>query len=330
MLRYFQSAYFTRTLLLVLLAALLWLPAFLLQAEPPQVSGSSGPLYQLFLFLIGSNIFIQLLITFLITIATAFLLNQLATTFGFSARISQLAMLMYILLSSALSTFTVLSPLVVVNFLLLFVLRSLFKLSETNKHIPLIFNAALITGITALIYLPAAFMLLIIWLSFIIFRIVKWRFFLVSIVGFTIPILYTFTWYFWFDQSKEAYNLFTSLWVIHLPDILSYSIFDLILGGILLVYIFIVVIRTINSLMERNINIRQILAVTLNYLVLTFLLFVLYSSSQVASLMMSIPAALIMASALTGVKKTKWYEWSLRLILLLFIANHYISLLNAA
>lgn len=329
MLRYYQSAYFIRTLLLVFLAAFFWLPSFILQSAP-QTSGSLGPLYQLFLFLVGSNVYIQLAIAFAITIATAFLLNQLATAFGFSARISQLAMLMYVLLSSALSIYTVLSPVILVNFLLLFVLRSLFKLSETNKHLPLIFNAALIASIATLIYMPAAFLLLIIWLSFIIFRIVKWRFLLVSIVGFIIPLLYTYTWYFWFGQSSEAFDLLTSLWVIHLPEILSYSIFDMILGGILLFFIFIVVVQTINSLMERNINIRQMLVVTINYLALTFLLFIIYSSFNVASLMMSIPASLILASALARVKKTRWYEWALRTVLLLIVANHYINLFYAA
>lgn len=329
MLRYYQSAYFTRTLLLVLLAALLWLPAFLLQSET-RISGDSGPLFQLFLFLIGDNVFVHLSAAFLITIATAFLLNQLATEFGFSARISQLAMLMYVLLSSALTIYTALSPLILVNFLLLFMLQSLFKLSETSKAIPIVFNAALITGITALIYLPATFLLLIIWLSFIIFRIVKWRFLLVSIVGFTIPLLYAFVWYFWFDQSSEAYTLLTSLWRFQLPDLLTYALIDMILGIVFLVFILIVVVQTINSLMERNINIRQMLAVTINLLVLAFLLFVLFSKSNAASLLMCIPASLILATSLTRVKKSKRYEWALRSILLLIIANQYFNLFYAA
>ncbi len=117
--------------------------------------------------------------------------------------------------------------------------------------------------------------------------------------------------------------------MIHLPDLLSYSIFDMILGVLLLVFIFIVVIQTNSGLMEKNINIRQMLIVTLNYLALAFLLFILFSESNASSLMLCVPASLVIASALTGVKKTKWYEWSLRSILLLIIANHYINLFYA-
>lgn len=329
MLRYYQSGYFTRTLLLAFLAALLWLPAFLMQTET-QISENSGPLYQLFLFLIGNNVFVHLSTAFVISIATAFLLNQLATAFGLTERISQLTMLMYILLSSALTTYTVLNPFLLVNFLMLFLLRALFNLGETSKHIPLVFSAALVSGMAALIYLPAAFSLLIIWLSFVIFRIVKWRFVLVSIVGFTIPILYTFTWYFWFDKSSEAMSMLSAMWNFQLLDLISYSTFNAIIGIVILILICFVVVQAVNSLMERNINIRQMLIVTLNFLALTFLLFILFSKTSAASLMMSIPASLILASVFSGLKKSKWYEWSLRLILFLIIANQYINLFYVA
>ncbi|RLD38223.1 MAG: hypothetical protein DRI89_14515, partial [Bacteroidetes bacterium] len=80
----------------------------------------------------------------------------------------------------------------------------------------------------------------------------------------------------------------------------------------------------------KNINIRQMLTVSLNYLALSFVLVLLFATNSAYILFLAIPASLIIASTLTGIRKTKWYEWSVWFITLLILFNHYSYLLYVA
>ena len=329
MLRYFNSGYFSRTLMLVFLAAILWLPAFLLPAKTI-VTEHPAPLYQLFLFLIGNNVFLHLSIAFVLTIISGLLLNQIATQFGFTTKNTQLGTLVYYLLSAALVSYTAMSSFVLINFLMLFFLHFLFKVSEAKEPIPLAFNTSFILGIVALLYLPALLFILLLWIALMVFRVSQWRNYAVSLIGFLLPFVFAFTWYFWNDQTPEAYSLFLSSMEFHLPDAANYSLSDFGIAIILLVFIIIAVMKTSNSLMEKNINIRHILRITMYNLAFAFVLVLFFSESSANSLLISVPASLLLASVFSESKNSKWFERAVRLLLLLVLINQYLRLFYVA
>ena len=329
MIRYFNSGYFSRTLTLFFIAALLWLPAFLLP-EKTIVPEHAAPLYQLSLFLSGNNIYLLLSIAFALTIVSGLLVNQIATQFGFTTKIAQLGTLVYYLFSAALVSYTTMSAAVLTNFLMLFFLYFLFKVSEAKEPIPLAFNTSFILGIAALFYLPALLFILLLWVALMVFRVSQWRSYAVSLVGFLLPFVFAFTWYFWNDQTHEAWSLLLFSLEFHLPEAANYSLSDFGMAIILLLFIVVALIKTNNSLMEKNINIRHILRITMYYLAFAFVLVLFFSDSSSAGLLLSIPASLLLASVFSESKNTKWFERALRLLLLLIIINQYTGFFYAA
>ncbi|MCF6170461.1 MAG: hypothetical protein L3J66_05725 [Bacteroidales bacterium] len=329
MLKYFDSAYFQRTVVLVAFAALSWLPAFLLPAQTA-VSGQAPPLYRAFLFVSGNHVFIHLSFAFSLTIASALLLNQIATEFGITEKISQLALFVFILFSSSLAGYTAMSQVIAVNFLMIFFLRWSFRVTETKEHIPLVFNASFVVGAAALFYLPAALFILLLWIALLVFGVGQWRNFIVSLTGVSLPFLFVFTWYFWFDETGGAYDLLLSSLRFHVPELSNFRPADLTIVVILSALILVSIVKTNNSLMERNINLRQMLIVLLNYLAIAFALVLFFSDNYAGSLLLAIPASLLLASTITGAKNTKWYEWSVRLLGVLILFNQYFRLFYAA
>ena len=329
MLRYFNSAYFSRTVVLVFLAALIWLPSFLLPSKMA-VSLHPAPLYQFFLFITGNNVYLHLSIAFVLSIVSALLLNQIATEYGFTEKISQLGTFVYILFSGALLSYTTMSTFILTNLLMLFFLQSLLKIAEAKEPLPLAFNASFILGMSALFYLPSLVFILLIWISLIVFRVGQWRNYMVSLIGLLLPLVFAFTWYFWNDQLTEAYSLFNSTFRFHMPYATDYSVTDWGIVVLLLVFILVSVIKTSNSLMEMNINVRQILLVSMYYLAIVFVLVLFFSMNASVSLLVVVPASLITASTLTLAKKTKWYEWTLKLVLIFILFNQYSRLFYAA
>jgi len=329
MLKYFNSGYFSRTLMLIFLAALLWLPAFLLP-EKMTVPEHPAPFYQFFLFLFGNNSYFHLSIAFTITVVSGILLNQIATQFGFTNRNAQLGTMVYYLLSAALVSYTTTNSFVTVNLLMLFFLHFLFKISDAKEPVSLSFNASFIIGITALFYLPALLFYLLLWFALLVFRISQWRNYAVSLIGLLIPFVFTFTWYFWNDQMQEASLLILSLFDFRLPDITNYSAGDLSISVILLIFTLVAVSKLSKSLMEKNINIRHILRITMYYLAAAFMLFLFFSESGANSLLLSIPASLLIAAVFSESKNPKWFERAIRLLLVLVFINQYIRFFYAA
>lgn len=82
--------------------------------------------------------------------------------------------------------------------------------------------------------------------------------------------------------------------------------------------------------MEKNISIRQILIVTLNYALISIIVVLFFSTNSADSLLLAVPASLIFAATLSEIKKTKWPERLLKLTLLLILINQYAQLFYAA
>lgn len=328
MLKYFNSGYFSRTLMLTFIAACIWLPAFL-APEKTIIPQNTAPLYQLFLFIIAHNVYLQLSIAFILTITSALLLNQIATEFELTEKISQLGTLIYILFSGAMISYTTMNAALIVNLLMLFLLQSLFKVSESKEPIPLVFNASFVLGVASLFYLPALLFILLLWVALMVFRVSQWRNFIVSLVGLVLPFVFAFTWYFWNDETAEAYTLLLSSLAFHLPDTLTLLPGDWAMAIILLIFILVSLIKTSNRLMEKNINIRQILTVTMYYLSIAFALVLFFSKNSANSLLLSIPASLLLASVFSENKNNKWFERALILLLFLVLINQYTRLFYA-
>ena len=329
MLKYFNSAYFSRTLILVSLAALMWLPAFIIPAKTT-IAQNPAPLYQLFLFLTGGSIYLQLSIAFILTIVSALLLNQIVTEFGISEKISQQGTFVYLIFSGAMSCYTTMNVPVLISLPALLFLRTLFKMTEAKDPVPLAFNAALLLGIIALFYLPSLYLIVLLWVSMMIFRVGNWRNFAVTVIGLLLPFVFAFTWYFWNDQIPEAYTLLLSSLTFHFPDITAFSPGDMGIAPILLVFILVSAAQTNSRLMEKNIDIRQMLLVTIWFLAGGFVLILFFSESTADSLVLIVPASILFVSVVSETRNLKWFERAIRLLVLLALVNQYTHLFYAA
>ncbi len=329
MLRYFNKGYFSRTLVLLFFAVILWVPAFLLPTETA-VPENAAPLYRLLLLLTGCCIYLQLAVAFVLSMASALLLNQLAANSDLTEKTSQWGILLYVLMISALVSQTAMTPLVFVNFFMLLSLHFLFDGTEAKDPIPAVLNASLMLGIASLFYLPAVLFILLLWVAFAVFHINQWRNFAVSVIGTSIPLVFTYVWYFWYDRSTEAVDLFLASLTPRLPGLSGIWPFDRLIAVILFLFILVAALKVNGGLMEKKINLRHVQVVLLNYLILTLAMTVFYSPESGTGLAIAIPAALVLAAAMAEAKKLKWYEWTVRLTFILVLLNQYLHLFYAA
>ncbi len=330
MLRFFDSAYISRAVALFVLAILFFMPSFLLHYSVLQPDYFS-PLFSLYLTLFGSTEFIHSFVSFLLTVVTALSVNWVATEFGFSKRTSYRAAFIYILFSAALPDFIRMSPMVFINFILVFYTLLLMRLPSVKNPVVLAFNGGLLIGITALFYMPAMWLLVVQLIAMRINRITKVKAYLSSFMGFFLPFLYLFVYYYLTDDLTGKLTLISSRmfafrWLFLLP---KDTIPDTLIGTFL-VMVAIGLFRAYSNLYRRKISKRRNM-MTLMYMVLVLFFVVVFCSDTYRPVMLLlVPGTIVISNYLRYIKREKLAEAVFLVLFVLVLFNQYFQLYYAA
>ena len=320
MVRFFQSAYISRYIVIFLVMMLLWFPGFIIYSGMTgpetfslEAEFSSVPAIRAILYIIA----------IILTVVPAMLFNQLAGDFGISGRISTVTAFVYALLASAITFFTIPQMFIVVNLLLVLLLRILFSIPTAKNQPVLLFNAGFITGLTAFIAPVLSLLLLLVWISLLVHRSGHWRNFAASIIGCAAPWIFIWTWYFWNDSSYQfrqmaehtIFNMKT--WGFDFP-----TGTDPVLLGFFLSVAMLVSLGSIFSLRERNINLRHNLTIMINFLFLSFICLVL-SADKSYAMVTVIPSALAISHFADHARPRRIHNIILLVFMILALINQY-------
>lgn len=324
MIKFFSTGYLSRYLFIFIFGLILWIPSLL---YPSYYNGISSFAFNQISLITAQNILLQTIASFFITLITAFLLNKCAIDNGLSGKMSTLIALVYFILTSSLSGEFHNNPVIWINFILVFVLCNLMRLPYVTNTIPVIFNAAFLIGFASLFYSPLVFMVLIIWISVIVHRIVTWRNFVVSIVGVVLPYFLLLTLFFSIgDLPEESYFLFETLH-ISTDIVIITDPFEMAISVILLSIIFISSLGIANRIPEKNINLRRNLIITFFYVAILLLVLFVFTKSLVLFLLLCIPSALLMGHWLGNIKRTRYYDLAFYAVITLMTLNQYLYLI---
>ena len=326
MLRFFQKAYLSQYIVLFLLTILFWTPSVILKSG---YTSESTPAFELILRAGMLNPFILNGIALITILLTGLFMNNLAGDFGFSRKLSTTTMFLFLLFASSLTSFTTLSPFLLINVFLLFFIRSIFILPDSEDSIPLIFNASLILGIASFFYLPVIIFVVLIWFSLIIHRSNAWRNYTASFAGIILPHILMMTWYFWNDDLESYFIPWTDFLNISTNFThLTISI-DLIIIVIYLALLIIAAFGIMAHLTEKNISLRRNLIITLYYFVFTLIIILFFSVNLTSAMLILIPGTLILTRFLADIKHVKFFNTSFLIITILILINQYYRLIDA-
>ena len=168
----------------------LLLPLTYQQAIPPLLN----------LFAASIMIFIQ-----------AVLVNYLVNHFNLLGKSSFLPALLYITLSALFVPFLMLSPALICNFLLIWMLFKLLDLYKGESSKSISYDLGMIVAIGTMIYLPFIYMFLIIWISLIIFRPFDWREWIACVIGFITIFFFLAVFYYINDKLGDFFDIWRPL-----------------------------------------------------------------------------------------------------------------------
>ena len=144
----------------------------------------------------------------IIVFTQALLLNYLINYYNLLGKPTFLPALMYITVSGLFTPFLILTPPLICNFLIIWMLYKLFSLYKGVDVISTAYDLGMIVAMGSMIYLPFIYLFLAIWIALFLFRPFNWREMVAGIIGF-ITIIFFLAVYYYLNNS---FVKFCTLW----------------------------------------------------------------------------------------------------------------------
>ncbi|GGH14426.1 hypothetical protein GCM10007422_35760 [Pedobacter zeae] len=154
-----------------------------------------------------TNIFIASVLVYI----QALIFNRIVNNHNLLGKPSFLPGLMLITGTSLFMPFMILSPALICNFLLIWIIDKFLKLGKSANSITNVFDIGMIIAVGTLIYFPFMAMLLMIFLALLLFRSFSWREWVAGLVGFITVFFFLAVFYYWNDNLSSFYQIWKPL-----------------------------------------------------------------------------------------------------------------------
>ncbi len=215
--------------------------------------------------------------------------------------------------------------------MIVIVLYFIFQVYAEEQAFPQVFNSGLLIGVASLFYFPSVYFLFFIWITFIVFSLYKWREWLIVLIGFIVPYIFLFTYYFWFDKLEVALlayeDYFSNLSFIDFS--FSFSYLSYLIMGFVIVFILYSLFTLSTEVGEKTINIRKHFW-TVFWLFFIAILTYLISGNNFHShqVFILIPVSVFISYTLSYSRRVIRTEIIFGLMVLLIVVNNLFSSFN--
>ena len=265
------------------------------------------------LFSVEANLFFAILLTLL----QALLFNRIVNEYNLLGKPSFLPALMYVTGSSLLMHFLVLTPVLICNFLVIWMLSKFLSIHRKESALSTMFDLGMIIAVGTLIYLPFVVMMLILWISLIIFRAFNWREWIAGVLGLATVYFFVAVAYYWTDSFEKLQSF-------QVPLAIEFKLFPinyyeyLVLIPLLLI-LFLSIISLQQKLYRSNVHIRKSYLLLFFTFIFSILSFFITSKYQIYHFLLAVPAAAVFMAFYFSHAIKAWFYESLYLMLVGFI-----------
>lgn len=252
----FKKNYPLQLALLAIIPLLLWSPAFI---SPPSLITTSFdmPIYKLIYSVLSPLKTLSTILAFILVLLQGLLINSIFSSNQLCPKTTFLPAFIYILLLSSDYTSMTISPILILNTFILFSIFFIFRSYDKSEGLDEAYNANLFIALATLTFAPAILLILWIWLSLLNYKSYKWRYWIISILGFLTPMIFLLIYYFLTDKLLARSNFFYESFY-HLPNFYIYLepiqvVFYISMGIFGLVTLF----NTLANKSDNNINYRK-------------------------------------------------------------------------
>jgi len=153
----------------------------------------------------------NILLAGVLVFVQALLINYLVNHYNLLGKPTFLPALMYVTLSGLFMPFLILSPPLICNFLVIWMLFKSLSLYKSTDAKSVAYDLGMIVALGSLIYLPFIYFFLAIWIALLIFRPFNWREITSAIIGYLTVFFFLGVYYYLDDSLGQFYNIWIPL-----------------------------------------------------------------------------------------------------------------------
>lgn len=255
-----------------------------------------------------------------ILIIESFIISAITGRFKILRLNNLLPSLVYILLMSFRQDFLTITPALISNFFIIILLYYLFDLYFTHNHLLHAFNVSFIVGLATLLIPENLFLLLLIWISFIIYRTYGLREWIISVTGIVIVFLFTASFYYLNDSLDVFIQLYADYFESTQPGLPSISGEFIPFILVIALFTLITLPRMIFKLDENIIRTRKRLNVVIFLIIIGLgMIFINPANWHFNIYLLFVPLSISISRLIISLKKERNKDWLLMLIILTII-----------
>jgi hypothetical protein len=285
----------------------------------------AAPLYKLLISWISPYPFLITLISFILILCEALLINYIVEKNEIINTTTYLPALVYIILMSLQPEMFSLHPIIIAN---LFILLALHKLMQTYRR-ETAYSEAFDTGfyisLACLFYIPTVVFIFLLWIGLIVIRPFIWREWVISLLGLALPWTYLIFAYFW-DEKLDMLQYDALYYTLIAPgksfSTIKFSISNYMQLAVLVVSAFFTAGRFMRDFSKSTVRSRSNLLLILYFFIFSIISIILAPKYSIAYLsFLSIPFSILFSSYLLFAKK----EWIAEILFLLLIISAFVN-----
>jgi hypothetical protein len=234
----------------------------------------------------------------------------------------------YILLMS--SSVVLLQPnvIMVINLIMILLINVIFSMYGNVGNRSSAFDVGLIAGIASLLYFPAVFFIVFVWICFLVYQGFNLRVFLITIVGLFTPYLFVGFYYFWIGQLSDVLNDFFQSFTAISPLQLKMDVYVYIIWSLFALLLFIGTNEMIRRITANTIGIRRKFRVLIIFFMFVMLTMPFAGADLKFHLMMAlIPLTAFLSAYLSQTKKLWFPDLIIAVILIAIFVGKMINLM---
>ncbi len=257
--RYFKSGFTGQYITIGVIGLLIWSVAAI---NPPVMPAPNGPvpLYSLLYQWFSTLPYLAMLLGFLIVFFEAIWLNKIYSKHDLIRHNTSFAALLFLLFISCFPPFLTLTPINIIIPLLLYILNALFKAYHEVEPVELVYSAGFFISLASFFYLPAILLYGFLLICFLLYRSMKWREWVSSLIGLATPFIFLIVVYFLIDQLPalmEMYSDYLSQLIFSFHDIQAVSLPYFIMIGLVGLFALLGFWDTVKHMSEKTVELRK-------------------------------------------------------------------------
>jgi hypothetical protein len=218
-----------------------------------------------------------------------------------------------------------LNPVLFSTLMLIIAFHNLLGIYSEEDAFEKVFNSGFFIGLASSFYFPAIFFFLFIWVTFMVFRLMNWREWVIALLGLVTPYLFIFTWFFFNDELVAlllAYrDYFTSISFMNYQLDTRWGTYFVI--AIMALMTLVAIFRVIAGINEKTILIRKKIWAIMWFTIIALLIFNISPVDEHYSLgLLTISISAFIAIAFSYLKRLFWFEVAFGIFILMIILNN--------